>query len=944
MTGNDFQNQNERILLRLSEDVVICCDTTIPKFRAASSERCDSDDSSDVPDDFDFPFQPYEIQRDLMREVYRTIQQNKIGFFESPTGTGKSLSLICSTLKWLTDHNDLAVDASLSSKDRVVPHQEIIITPSTPVADIEEKKELPKWMREQGEELLREKERVKREELEEKKKRFELKLSKARKSLEQEMPQTYKKRKTEEASVDEWDEFLLDTADSDGEDGTKSEQMEQNRLNRLKLRQLAKTLCGDSSDEEGEAFVQFMKSIDPDYVREEKEGEELKTRKVFYCSRTHTQLSQFVNEVKRTKYAEKVTVITLGSRMTTCINDDVKKLGTLNRMNDKCLDMIKQKSNDKGKTGCKYYDKKTSRDFATFALSKVQDIEELVHLGERKSMCPYYGTRASIPEAQLIVLPYNTLLHRSTRQSLGIDIRDSVVVLDEAHNIVDAINNMYSVSITLGQLSQACSQLSQYKDKYIHRLAARNLSYIKQIHYAIQQFMKSMNKISQKRSTDDDDDKTIVTEIMTINDFLFKCNIENFNPYQLEAYFKKSEIVKKVNGFSEKLSAVEIQKKGREEDNRHVSSLGLVESLLMSLSNVNKDGRIVIQRNGASTFSPLTQFHPAKDLRSSTIRFMLLNPENHFLDILKGARSVILAGGTMHPVSDFVDQILSKEVSGDKVHLFSCGHIIPRENLLAAAVSRAPNDVNFDFTFKNRSDPKVMDGLGLAVVNVCNVVPDGVVLFFPSYQYEDQVFQYWKKTGVISKIEAKKKFIRELRSANAKVEDTLKEYSDAVSDNFPPLTSSSTTRQTGAILSAVVGGKLSEGINFSDGLGRCIIMIGLPYPNQNDPILQEKMKYINASVSSSGKKANATEYLENLCMKSVNQSIGRSIRHVADYSTILLLDERYSQDRYVQKLPVWIRSSLRVGCSYGQAFCSEKKGEQEKFEALRLAARVNKRK
>lgn len=49
-----------------------------------------------------FPFEPYVIQKDYMGKVIECLQNESNALLESPTGTGKTLSLLCSSLAWLT--------------------------------------------------------------------------------------------------------------------------------------------------------------------------------------------------------------------------------------------------------------------------------------------------------------------------------------------------------------------------------------------------------------------------------------------------------------------------------------------------------------------------------------------------------------------------------------------------------------------------------------------------------------------------------------------------------------------------------------------------------------------------------------------------------------------------------------------------------------------------
>ena len=53
---------------------------------------------------YNFPFPPYSTQLQLMHDMTQCMDKGGVGLFESPTGTGKTLSILCSTLSWLSNN------------------------------------------------------------------------------------------------------------------------------------------------------------------------------------------------------------------------------------------------------------------------------------------------------------------------------------------------------------------------------------------------------------------------------------------------------------------------------------------------------------------------------------------------------------------------------------------------------------------------------------------------------------------------------------------------------------------------------------------------------------------------------------------------------------------------------------------------------------------------
>eukprot|EP00986_Skeletonema_menzelii_P010471 scaffold5088_cov133-Skeletonema_menzelii.AAC.2 len=682
-------------------------------------------------------------------------------------------------------------------------------------------------------------------------------------------------------------------------------------------------------------------------------------RKIIYAARTHSQLSQFIGELRRTKWGKDVKVVALGSRSLLCCNDGVMYQSKTNKKNSRrceaditelCLDMQKKKSNNsnngetknngqKTKTnGCPYL---VSRDaistLAMHSMVRPSDIEDMASLGKASHACSYYASREALAAAEVVVLPYNTLLSPQARQSVGLSIANALVVIDEAHNIPETLRALSSCKLSMQVAEAALAQLLAYTRKYSERLAGRNLFYLGQIRKILMAMIKFL-----KRGSSQDDDGRLGTnnnsvqrkEMIAAVDLMFSLKLDNINLFSILRYLKKSRLSQKLLGFVNHTAAAtttdnvpnEPAPQRLEFMSKHVSSMSIFETFLEKLSGTSREGKIIIEWPSEET-STTGNISP-------TLRFVQIHSASQLDNVVEEAHAVILAGGTLRPFSH-----VSAELFGDDVDVmraaseaegqltrkfdmlpsstsnkllrppssmtqitpslttFTCGHVIPPNNVLTSCLSFGPTSIKLDFRHSSRSSNQMIDELGRTIMNMCNVVPSGFVVFLPSYKYESQVFQRWRSTGMLSQIDRLKPIHREPKNSRD-VEDALARYSSEVSS----------PSKKGALLFSVMGGKMSEGINFANEMARCVLVAGLPFPDITDPVLKEKMESLDKDFRQRGTGINGQDYYQNLCMRTVNQSVGRAIRHSNDYAAIVLCDYRYSSEmRIWNALPQWLR-------------------------------------
>lgn len=907
---------------------------------------------------FCFPFPPYDIQVDLMNSMTRVMDESLIGIMESPTGTGKTLSIICSSLSWLKKHRDDNKRKTQQQLESLIRQLKQLETSSDWISSHGRKRQL----QDQQSILIKDKEVFEWKE----KRDDELKTRKDKKlmSVDLQLKVGNKlKRKLEEDEL--FSDFDVNLVDDDEE-------------------------------------------VDPnDLFNEDTQDEKTVQPKIFYACRTHSQLSQFVNEVKKTTFSsqDNVRVVSLGSRANLCTNSAVNNSRNVSLINDRCLFMMKSKSKtvkkkkgleenpffvnevaeSNSKSGntcigkCSYLTPRAVHELKEDILSKVQDIEEVYESGKQQESCGFYASRSAVKEADLVVLPYNLLLHPKARDSYGITLdKNSIVIIDEAHNLLETITSLHSSEVSLEQMIRCFFQLSSYITKYEKRFNPNNLFFMRQL----ETFLKNVIKFMRSQ----DNTSSSHGKVFSTTDFRVSASIENINLFKLMDFLDRSQLARKLFGFSStridrpqtkvllkqdnndvQFERNDGQSKDLTSTAKDVSNKGGTTSLLsriqekkkMEKQNKNKKSTSMTKAmnskpdsketqktettketssqsnpsssNESSVSSPLyviqdlikCLLNPTPDGRvivskttsqepsNVSLRYFLLNASDHFKDVVTQSRCIILAGGTMKPFEEFT-QLLFKpmKIEGleDRILTFSCGHVIPAKNVLCLSLSHGGNNKHLplNYSFSSRSCNQLLDETGQVLMSLSKVIRGGIVLFFPSYDYLELMYQRWESTNIIQQIQAQgKKVFKEPKSASL-VSKILNDY-EKMNNN----------ERSGGILLSVVGGKVSEGINFNDNMCRCVVVIGMPYANSTSPALKEKMDFFDR-VLGQGK---GRFYYENLCFKAINQSIGRSIRHKDDYSVILLLDERYSkrETQVRSSLPTWIGQTLETGMTYEEA-------------------------
>lgn len=300
---------------------------------------------------------------------------------------------------------------------------------------------------------------------------------------------------------------------------------------------------------------------------------------------------------------------------------------------------------------------------------------------------------------------------------------------------------------------------------------------------------------------------------------------------------------------------------------------------------------------------------------------------NNFQKIVKECKNIILIGGTLYPLEEFLLLFLNEKKN--KIKLFSADYIFKRDHVFSRIINKSiiTNEL-IDNTFKNRFNKKHLLNLAIQIYILTLDVDYGNIVFFPSYKFLKVFTNFLNREGsyVLGKMMKKKYILFETKYDTT----ILREYTKhikAIKEHDASL-----RIKNGCVLFCVMNAKLSEGLNFHDEYCRNIIIVGLPffkYENKEsnqfvldrNALVLEYYKNYSKEVTTSVEKPTSilgVEDVNRMCktyqvkyaMKIVNQCIGRSMRHINDFSSFFFLDFRFSKKEIYENFPSFIRRHI----------------------------------
>lgn len=623
-------------------------------------------------------------------------------------------------------------------------------------------------------------------------------------------------------------------------------------------------------------------------------------KKMVFITRTHDQIDQFVQNISKSEHRPKICILASKSKM--CVHTDKNSFPNVE---DSCRENIACNNCASYSKTKKLVPKGKTFDDVEIPINpskQVFDLEDIVNQSKKKDLCPYFVTKTMVSKSNVICCPYNYIIDPNIFEQSNICLEDCVLVIDEAHNIESIAKTVIDFEEDLGvsfdrmikELSLWCNNesigvVTQFFVDFMIRLR----TFVNALNIPNKMFRKNTDKSPDELYLEKNMLANLYTQVFKItekdyiNDFL--TNVSLLSEFSMQNERSVYKETMKTNNFNQSSSRKTI----------NYNTVRWLKSMKKTITFMTIDNYKFLDcfRCVVKNYSITNPKRYAKNVATSSkvntghrsLSIWNMNSALGMMHIKDVVRSMIFVSGTMHPFESLESEL--------DVHFdvkLQMDHVIDMKKQIKILAVSSHNGQSMDSSMKNRENPKYFQSLFDLIYDICTNTPEGVLIFLPSFVFKDLCFKNWKSQISMKLKSVKKVFEEKQDCSHSNFVKMLKEYrQDCKIGN-------------GACMFAIQRGKLSEGIDLSDECSRAVVAVGIPFPNMKETQIDLKMKYNTAKNQKNKNQMSGFDYIKKEAFVSLNQSIGRCIRHSKDYGMIYLVDNRFSYNVNKKDISPWL--------------------------------------
>tara|TARA_B110000977_G_scaffold191665_1_gene264113 strand:- start:841 stop:3186 length:2346 start_codon:yes stop_codon:yes gene_type:complete len=642
--------------------------------------------------------------------------------------------------------------------------------------------------------------------------------------------------------------------------------------------------------------------------------------KLIYCTRTVPEMEKVLAELRvlqayREKHvgkAAEIMALGLSSRKNMCIHPKVAEEGSRESVDARCrrltaswvrekqLDDVVQEKKSANTDLCQFFEDYEKEGPDAVLPPGVYTLADLREFGRKKGWCPYFLARHMISVANVVVYNYQYLLDPKVSSLVSRELeKNCVVVFDEAHNIDNVCIEALSVNLRQQTLEAAGRNITSLSGK-IERAKQHDAGRLRE------EYARLVNGLAQQGVLRNGGGEDALQNPVIPDDILREAVPGNIRRAEHFVAFLR----RFVEYMKTRMRATVVEQETPAAFLQHLQRTAAIDgktlkfcydrltSLLKTLEIVDTEeyhaislvadfGTLVgtYQNGFALILEPYDARYP--NIPDPVFQLCCLDASLAVKPVFEKFQSVFITSGTLSPI-----ELYPRLLSFNPVCIASLPMTLTRECLCPVVITRGADQQGVSTKFDMRDDPNVIQNYGRILIDLAATVPDGLVAFFVSYSYMEQIVSKWHETGVLQQVMQHKLVFIETQDV---VETSL------ALDNYRKACNCG----RGAVFLSVARGKVAEGIDFDRHYGRAVIMYGVPYQYTLSRVLRARLEYLRETF-----QIKEADFLAFDAVRQAAQCVGRVIRSKADYGLMVFADKRYNSHDKRGKLPGWITTHL----------------------------------